>query len=84
MRAQIADEALTDMIAWLKQSGHQIGIYDASNIEASRRRHVYDRLRREGIQVLFVETICDRPEIINVNIRDIKLTSPDYAERYGA
>lgn len=73
---------MNDLILWLKQSGHQVAIYDASNIEAAKRRLVSDRLKREGIQVLFVESICDRMEIINANIREIKLTSPDYAEMY--
>ena len=35
-------------------------------------------LSKEHIQVIFLETICDKPELIEANIRDVKVNSPDY------
>jgi 6-phosphofructo-2-kinase / fructose-2,6-biphosphatase 4 len=35
-------------------------------------------LKKENIQVLFFEVICDKKDIIEANIRQVKLSSPDY------
>ena len=56
----------------------QVGIYDASNTEESRRAYLYKRLLEQHIQVLFVEAICDKEEIIQANILELKASSPDY------
>ncbi|CAF4877815.1 unnamed protein product, partial [Rotaria magnacalcarata] len=31
-------------------------------------------------RVFFVESICDSSEIVNLNIREVKLKSPDYKD----
>ncbi|ORX87838.1 bifunctional 6-phosphofructo-2-kinase/fructose-2,6-bisphosphate 2-phosphatase [Basidiobolus meristosporus CBS 931.73] len=76
-RHEVADIALEDMIKWLKSAG-QVGIYDASNITEERRRVVLDVLERNGIQTIFIESICDDPKIIEANVRNVKISSPDY------
>jgi 6-phosphofructo-2-kinase/fructose-2,6-biphosphatase 4 len=76
-RIEVADKALMDLIQWL-QHGGQVGIYDASNTEAARRKVIYDRLKQAGIQPLFIESICDKEDIIDANIRELKHSSPDY------
>jgi len=76
-RKQAALAALQDMLAWLRAEG-QIGIYDATNSTHDRRALVRDQCERAGATVLFVETICDDPAIIESNIRQTKLSAPDY------
>ncbi|KAG9299515.1 hypothetical protein G9A89_020686 [Geosiphon pyriformis] len=76
-RHQIANVCLQDMIYWF-QSGGQVGIYDASNTTEVRRREIHDRLIKEDVHPVFIESICDKPEIIESNIRSVKILSPDY------
>ena len=34
----------------------------------------------KGFKLFFVESVCDREDIIDNNIREVKVTSPDYAQ----
>ncbi len=77
-RESLADEALTDMLGWLRTGG-EVGIYDATNTTQARRARVRAQVEGAGVRLLFVESICDDPELIEANIRDTKLVSPDYA-----
>ncbi|ORY01310.1 bifunctional 6-phosphofructo-2-kinase/fructose-2,6-bisphosphate 2-phosphatase [Basidiobolus meristosporus CBS 931.73] len=77
LRHQVANAALEDMIVWLRSVG-QVGIYDASNITEERRRQVLERLEANDIHVIFIESICDDPKIIEENVRSVKISSPDY------
>jgi broad specificity phosphatase PhoE/predicted kinase len=79
IRGELATQALDDMLAWLA-SGGQIGIYDATNSTAERRARVRERCERAGAGVLFVELICEDRAVIEANIRETKVTSPDYAD----
>ena len=76
-RKKAAHFAMDDMLTWFRTGG-QIGIYDATNSTRSRRRWVMEQCDQAGIDVLFVETLCDDPSIIDANIRDTKLLAPDY------
>jgi broad specificity phosphatase PhoE/predicted kinase len=76
-RRQVAVEALDDMLDWLAHSGH-VGIYDATNSTRQRRNMVRSRCEAAGLQLLFVEIDCDDPAVIEDNIRNTKLSSPDY------
>lgn len=61
------------------QSALCIGIYDATNTTAKRRKHLIDMLRNHGsYDVLFLESICDDPLIIDRNIRTNKVKQPLY------
>lgn len=77
-RRQMALAALDDMLAWLRAVG-EVAIYDATNTTHERRAMVRARCEREGISVLFVESVCDDDAIIASTIRETKLKSPDYA-----
>jgi broad specificity phosphatase PhoE len=56
-----------------------VGIYDGTNISAERRKIIAQRCTREGVsKIIFIESICDDPAVIEANIRETKLTSPDY------
>lgn len=77
-RKEVAMAALDDLCAWF-QGGGEIGIYDATNSVRSRREFIRERCEREGLPVIFVESICDDEEVIASNIRQTKLHMPDYA-----
>jgi len=76
-RKKAAHFAMDEMLAWFKGGG-QIGIYDATNSTRERRQWVIEQCERSGVDVMFVETLCNDPAIINANIRDTKLLAPDY------
>ena len=76
-RAEVAKAALDDMVAWFADGG-EVGIYDATNSTRSRRAQVSDRCRAAGLQVVFVESLCEDEEVIESNIRQTKLHMPDY------
>lgn len=78
-RKHAAVAALQDMIAWTRQGG-QVGIYDATNSTRARREMVAEQCERAGAAVLFIETLCDDAEIIEANIRQTKLSAPDYQD----
>ncbi|MFO0758913.1 MAG: 6-phosphofructo-2-kinase/fructose-2,6-bisphosphatase [Byssovorax sp.] len=74
----MAMTALDDMIAWLSDEG-EVAIYDATNSTRARRELVQERCRKHGIPVVFIESICDDPQVIDATVRETKLLSPDYA-----
>ncbi|PON21101.1 hypothetical protein TGAM01_v210057 [Trichoderma gamsii] len=76
-RRAAAEAAVADMLAWFRTGG-VVGILDATNSTKERRKWVYDTCTAHGIEVLFVESKCDDEKTIMANIRDVKLTSPDY------
>jgi 6-phosphofructo-2-kinase/fructose-2,6-biphosphatase 2 len=76
-RRAAAEAAVADMLAWFRTGG-VVGILDATNSTAERRKWVIDTCSGHGVEVLFVESKCDDEELIMANIRDVKLTSPDY------
>ncbi|KAI9296289.1 6PF2K-domain-containing protein [Neoconidiobolus thromboides FSU 785] len=77
IRTKIINAALNDMIQWFMKGG-QVGIFDASNTTRSKRQSLYDTLTKYGIEVVFVESFCDKDEIIEANILGVKVSSPDY------
>jgi broad specificity phosphatase PhoE/predicted kinase len=76
-RLDVALAALDDMLAFLGNGG-DIAIYDATNNTRERRALVRARCAAAGLQVVFVESICNDPAIIEANIRATKARSPDY------
>lgn len=77
LRERIAMQALDDLLGWLGEGG-DVGIYDATNTERSRRRAIVTRCERAGVRVIFVESICEDESVVDTNVRDNKLRSPDY------
>ncbi|OMJ28789.1 putative 6-phosphofructo-2-kinase [Smittium culicis] len=76
-REEVAMDVLDEIIHYLHDAG-QVAIHDATNSTISRRENILNKLQPEtGIKTLFVESICNDPEIINKNIL-MKLKSPDY------
>ena len=55
-------------------------MFDATNTTIERRRLIREIIvDKMGYKLFFVESLCDDPSIIESNIREVKVTSPDYA-----
>eukprot|EP00697_Spironema_sp_BW2_P000159 gnl/Spiro4/10217_TR5430_c0_g1_i1.p1 gnl/Spiro4/10217_TR5430_c0_g1~~gnl/Spiro4/10217_TR5430_c0_g1_i1.p1 ORF type:complete len:602 (+),score=65.35 gnl/Spiro4/10217_TR5430_c0_g1_i1:145-1950(+) len=81
-RAKMAAAALRDMFHWLTQRGGDVAIFDGTNSTNERRRYICECVaeqRNLNAEVIFLEVICNDPEIIEANIRLKQQTSPDYA-----
>ena len=76
-RRDVALAALDDMLAFLRDGG-DIAIYDATNNTRERRALVRARCEAEGLEVVFIESICNDPSLVEANIRANKARSPDY------
>uniref|UniRef100_A0AAZ3RFI5 6-phosphofructo-2-kinase domain-containing protein n=1 Tax=Oncorhynchus tshawytscha TaxID=74940 RepID=A0AAZ3RFI5_ONCTS len=54
-------------------------VFDATNTTIERREVILSFAKENGYKVFFIESLCDDPEIIAENIKQVKLSSPDYA-----
>ncbi|KAK1428655.1 hypothetical protein QVD17_17494 [Tagetes erecta] len=77
-RNEVAALAMDDMIAWMQEGG-QVGIFDATN-STSHRRNMLMKMAEGKCKIIFLETICNDPKIIERNIRLKVQQSPDYSE----
>ncbi|KAF7732894.1 Fructose-2,6-bisphosphatase [Apophysomyces ossiformis] len=78
-RREAAKAALEDMIRWFNEEQGVVAMYDATNSTRKRRKWLNEQLAKEDIQVLYIESICQDESLILANIKDVKLSSPDYA-----
>jgi len=64
-RTMACDAALADMMDYMRMDGVRVAVYDATNSTKSRRIHLLEVLKREGLgaKVMFMESICDSPEV---------------------
>lgn len=76
-RLKMALMALEDLFLWLEDGG-DVGIYDATNSSRSRRALIQRQCEDRGVRVVFVESICTEASIVESNISETKLRSPDY------
>jgi len=78
LRLAIANSVLDESIQWL-EGGGEVAIFDATNNTRERRKAVWERVVEKGIRCLFLESVCNNPELIQSNIEDCKVHSPEYA-----
>jgi broad specificity phosphatase PhoE/predicted kinase len=76
-RRRLADAALDDLVSFLREGG-EVAIYDATNSTRAQRAHVEARLAEAACDVMYLESICDDESVIDQNVRETKLSSPDY------
>uniref|UniRef100_H0ZYU5 6-phosphofructo-2-kinase domain-containing protein n=1 Tax=Taeniopygia guttata TaxID=59729 RepID=H0ZYU5_TAEGU len=81
IRRHCALAALKDVRAYLSSEEGQVAVFDATNTTRERREVILQFAKENGYKVLFVESICDDPTIIEENIKQVKLSSPDYKGR---
>ncbi|XP_028264995.1 6-phosphofructo-2-kinase/fructose-2,6-bisphosphatase isoform X1 [Parambassis ranga] len=78
IRKACALTALKDVWDYFTREEGQVVVFDATNTTAERREVILNFAKENGYKVFFVESICDDPEIIAENIKQVKLSSPDY------
>ncbi|KAJ8047562.1 6-phosphofructo-2-kinase/fructose-2,6-bisphosphatase 1 [Holothuria leucospilota] len=77
IRRKCAKIAMDDMTKWLDGDG-ECGVLDATNTTRERRGWLLNFCEERCYKVFFVESICDDPSVIECNIKEVKLSSPDY------
>ncbi|RLM98619.1 6-phosphofructo-2-kinase/fructose-2,6-bisphosphatase [Panicum miliaceum] len=78
-RNEVAALAMEDMLDWM-HGGGQVGIFDATN-STRKRRCMLMKMAEGNCKIIFLETICNDPSIIERNIRLKIQQSPDYADQ---
>jgi 6-phosphofructo-2-kinase / fructose-2,6-biphosphatase 3 len=78
MRQEALDLAILDMMKWLLVDPNaQVAIFDATNTTDERREYLRGHLHGK-VQYLFIESICDDHEVLELNYKYKMLYSPDY------
>mmetsp|Transcript_67586 Transcript_67586/g.174075 ORF Transcript_67586/g.174075 Transcript_67586/m.174075 type:complete len:644 (-) Transcript_67586:37-1968(-) len=79
-RKEAANRALDDLFDFLDKGG-DVAIFDATNTTNERREMIIEHSRLKGrkYRVVFIEIICDDPEVLMTNFRNKVLHSPDFA-----
>uniref|UniRef100_A0AAQ4NZZ1 6-phosphofructo-2-kinase/fructose-2,6-biphosphatase 4a n=1 Tax=Gasterosteus aculeatus aculeatus TaxID=481459 RepID=A0AAQ4NZZ1_GASAC len=75
---QCASAALNDVRQYLTEDGGQVAVFDATNTTRERRDTIIQFAEQNGFKVFFVESVCEDPDVIQENIVQVKLGSPDY------
>lgn len=80
IRNKCAQDALDDVSQWI-DSGGEVAVFDATNTTRERRKFICDWIvKKMGYKLFFVESICDDPTIVEQNIMEVKVNSPDYRD----
>lgn len=80
IREKWAMDTLDQLLNYVVDGPGSVGIFDATNSTKSRRLKVLKRIQQRSngeLKVLYLESICSDPAIIESNIR-LKLSGPDY------
>ncbi|RWS22798.1 6-phosphofructo-2-kinase/fructose-2:6-bisphosphatase-like protein, partial [Leptotrombidium deliense] len=81
IRSKCAVDALEDMCRWLTEDSGEVAVYDATNTTYIRRQMIYDTVvEKYGFKLFFVESVCYDPTIIEANLIEVKIHSPDYRD----
>lgn len=79
IREQCMEAALDDAINWLKTGSGDVAIFDATNTTRERRHNVFNRIVIQNhLRCMFLESICTSDDIVESNVREVKVHSPDY------
>ncbi|KAG7192461.1 uncharacterized protein KQ657_001862 [Scheffersomyces spartinae] len=82
LREKWAMDTLDTLLNYVIEGPGSVGIFDATNSTKKRRSRVLKRIQERSngeLKVLFLESICSDPAIIDANIR-LKLSGPDYKD----
>lgn len=79
LRQKILKKCRDDIYFFLNNENGQIAIYDAVNALAAGRKTLAREFAKHDVETLFIESACDDEKIIEENVRNVKISSPDYA-----
>lgn len=77
LRKKVLDACMDDIFSFY-QDGGQVAIYDAINSSASVRNDLVKLFSAKNINVLFVECVALDDHLVARNVRDVRMTSPDF------
>ena len=65
-----------------QQERRRVATFDATNSTRERRQHIRTVLKESGLgaKIMFVESTCDSEQLLEENIRKVKLSTPDYRD----
>ena len=75
MRETLAMEVLDAAVDWLTNDGGDIALFDATNSTKSRRDAI---AKRCPYAIVYVESICDDPDVLEQNMITKVSNSPDF------
>ncbi|CAI4225855.1 unnamed protein product [Auanema sp. JU1783] len=78
VRTESARRAMNDMAQYLCNGTGNVAIFDATNTTRERRQTLADFCVGKRLRCFFIESLCDDPTIIDSNVTDVKINSPDY------
>ena len=78
LRQKILKKCREDIYHFLNHENGQIAIYDAVNPLSAGRKSLAKEFAKHDIDMLFIESFCDDESIIEENVRNVKISSPDY------
>jgi len=78
-REELAMGVLSELLSWLSAGG-DVAVFDATNTTNERRESVakFCKKRSPLLNVVFVESICDDPDVLEANYIEKATHSPDY------
>eukprot|EP00762_Andalucia_godoyi_P003653 ANDGO_00685.mRNA.1 6-phosphofructo-2-kinase/fructose-2 len=80
-REEVASITLQRLFHFLEEDDGVVGIFDATNSTIGRRKWVTEECSKQGVKVLFLESICDKKEILDRNVLATKTSgNPDYRQ----
>lgn len=85
VRDEMAMAVQESMYAWIKDTSsnkRRVAIFDATNTTISRRKALAKKARSEKVFLLFIESICDDPKVLQQNYK-LKLANDDYKDVDG-
>ncbi|KAF8506264.1 bifunctional 6-phosphofructo-2-kinase/fructose-2,6-bisphosphate 2-phosphatase [Gautieria morchelliformis] len=62
------------------EKGGQVVIYDANNGTIAARQELAEKFDKAGVHVVLLESSLTNDEIVEANIRSVKISSPDYKD----
>ncbi|KAJ1470122.1 6-phosphofructo-2-kinase-domain-containing protein, partial [Baffinella frigidus] len=83
-RENLAWVVLDELLTWLCDGNGDVAIFDATNTTDDRRRRVLEHAQEvsaaKGTQttILFIESVCDDPKILEANLNHKVRCSPDF------
>lgn len=79
LRQRILKKCREDIFKFLNNEHGQVAIYDGSNPLARDRLTLARELEKFNFKTLFLESYVDDQDLLNENVRNVKLSSPDFA-----
>ncbi len=70
---------MQDAFDYIENDGVEVVVFDATNTTIDRRALLRKRVVEEkGFKLFFVESICDDEQLIDNNIRSVKVSQIEY------